>query len=277
MARLTVIGSGDAFCAGGRGHSCYLLETPGAPPLMVDLGGTALLGLRRAGRSPLELAAIAFTHLHGDHLGGWPFLVIDALYGPVRRQTPLVVSGPPGIEERLEALLQVTYGSAASKPRPFATRFSTLAPGDAANLAGYRVEAFAAEHVEPPEQATCLRVTTPDGAVVAFSGDTAPGPGLLQAAAGAALLVAECSGMRPPMGRHLTWEDWRTTLLPAVSCSMVLLSHLGADVREASHDVLDEARALRAERRTPAVDLAEDGMVLEVPAASDGSAARPED
>src|SRR5438132_13048327 len=97
--RLTIVGSADAFNAVGRSHSCYLLE--GAErPLMVDFGATALSALRRLGREPTDLGGLALTHLHGDHIGGFPFLFIDGMYN-ARRSEALEVVGPTLARERL--------------------------------------------------------------------------------------------------------------------------------------------------------------------------------
>ena len=132
--RLTVVGSGDACNSAGRGHSCYWLDglspAADAPGVMVDFGATALMGLRRIGRAPEELGTILFTHLHGDHMGGVPYLLVDALYGEAPRRAPLEIVGPLGVRERLEALMQVTYGSLARKERGFELSWEELAPGD---------------------------------------------------------------------------------------------------------------------------------------------------
>src|SRR5947208_3412825 len=94
MNRVVALGSGDAFSSGARGNTCWLVED-GAPLCAVDLGPTGLLALRRVGRDPQELHAVHFTHLHGDHIAGWPFLLVDAVYR-AHRTAPLAVSGPPG-------------------------------------------------------------------------------------------------------------------------------------------------------------------------------------
>lgn len=256
--RLTVIGSGDASNAGGRLHSCYWLDGAGSAPLMVDLGGTGLAGVRARGRSPLELGGLLFTHLHGDHVGGYPYLYVDAAYTTVRA-ADLEVVGPVGVEGRLREGLKLAYGKLAEKTVPFATRYRELAPGEELELLGARVRGFAADHQDPPERPLCLQVTGLDGRRVAFSGDTRVCEGLLQAADGADLLVAECTGMRPPSGNHCTWEEWRA-LLPRVGARRVLLTHLGEEVRAAVPRLREEARQLAG----PPLDFAEDGMVLEV-------------
>jgi ribonuclease BN (tRNA processing enzyme) len=242
--RLTVMGSGDASNGAGRGHSCYWLDAPGAGSLMVDVGGSGLMAIRRFGRSPLELGGLVFTHLHGDHMGGFPFLFIDAVYGEVRRE-PLAILGPLGVEARLGEALEVAYRGLLDKPTPFSTSWGELLPGHEVEHLGWRIAGFPAEHQDPPEQPLCLRVTAPDGAAVAFSGDTKPCQGLVDAAAGVDLLVAECTHLAQPAGKHTTWEDWTAGgLLERVSARKVLLTHLSTSVREAvprlEADVADE-------------------------------------
>ena len=254
--RLTVIGSGDASNAGGRLHSCYWLDGAGRAPIMVDFGGTALAGLRMRGRSPLELGGLLFTHLHGDHVGGFPYLYVDAAYTTVRA-APLEVLGPAGTEPRLRGLLGLAYGKLAERPVGFETRWAELLPGEERELLGARVQGFAADHQDPPERPLCLRVTGLDGRVVAFSGDTRMCEGLLRAAEGADLLVAECTGLRPPCGNHCSWEEWRAAL-PKIGARRVLLTHLGEEVR---------ARTVELARERPGgppFGFAEDGLVLEV-------------
>jgi phosphoribosyl 1,2-cyclic phosphodiesterase len=217
--RVTALGSGDAFCAAGRGHTCWLVEDEQGA-CAVDFGATALLALRKLGRDPRRLDAVHFTHLHGDHTAGWPFLLVDAVYG-ARRTAPLVASGPPGTRDRLQALWASCYASAAQNPLPFPLEVRELRPGDTCQLAGREVRAYAARHMTAPELALSLRIGP-----LAFTGDTGEiAPGLCE---GAALLCAECTYFGPGTDRHLGWETLRAAL-PEVP--RVLLGHLGAEAR----------------------------------------------
>jgi len=260
MRRVVALGSADAFSSAGRGNTAWLVED-GGPLCAVDLGPTALLALRRLGRDPQELRAVHFTHLHGDHIAGWPFLLVDAVYR-ARRQDPLAVTGPPGTRERLQALWAACYADAAARDLPFALEVRELVPGESADIGGRRIEALRAQHQRPPHVALSLRLHGPAG-VLAFTGDTGPHPGLPEVARGAALLCAECTDLStPPVAssgaspdypaeagrRHLSWEDLRQ-LLPALGVRRIALGHLGPDSRAAAARIEAEARSLGAELR----------------------------
>ena len=256
--KLTFIGSADAFNSGGRGHSCYWLDGATDEPVIVDFGGTSLMRLQLEGRDPNELGAVVLTHLHGDHFGGLPFLQIYLTF-VAQRTRPLTILGPPGTQERVEGLMGLVYGSSITEHAQYETRFVEIGQGESAELLGSRWEAFLAVHLDPPEQALCLRVTGKDGSIVAFSGDTEPCDGLLDCARGSDLLVAECTGMRPPIGAHTTWEDW-PAILGRLETQRIALTHVGQDVR-------DELPAILAAGGLPGppVELADDGLVVEIP------------
>jgi ribonuclease BN (tRNA processing enzyme) len=217
--RVTALGSGDAFCSAGRGHTCWLVDDAQGT-YAVDFGATALLALKRLGRDPNGIGAIHFTHLHGDHIAGWPFLLVDAVYR-AQRKAPLTVSGPPGTAQRLQALWAACYATAAQRELPFPVRISELAPGSEAEIAGRPIRAWRAQHMTPPELALSLRIGP-----LAFTGDTGSIPaGLCD---GAALLCAECTNLEESTGQHLGWRTLRAAL-PAVP--RILLGHLGAEAR----------------------------------------------
>ena len=217
--KITALGSGDAFCSSGRGHTCWLVDDERGT-YAVDFGATALLSLKRLGRDPDAIGAIHFTHLHGDHTAGWPFLLVDAVYRSGRK-APLLVSGPAGTAARLQALWAACYAGAANRPLPFALEVWELAPGDAIELLGRPVRAFRALHMRPPDLALCLRIGP-----VAFTGDTAAIPeGLCE---GAEALCAECTLLGESSDQHIGWETLRRDP-PRVP--RILLGHLGSEAR----------------------------------------------
>jgi ribonuclease BN (tRNA processing enzyme) len=242
--KLTILGSSDAFNSAARCHASYLLEGDGLPTACIDFGVTSLLALHQAGLSGTVIDVVFITHLHGDHFGGLPFLLLDGFYAD-RRTTPLVIVGPVGLEDRLSQLFSALYPDIWSRPRPFPLSLHEVRAGESFELRGLRVDAYPASHMDPPDEPLCLKVsaTLPTGAsrVVTFSGDTEPCEGLLAASLGADLLVAECSALSPPCGRHITWLDWRgllSEIIEACRVPRVLLSHLNAEVRDRADELL---------------------------------------
>ncbi len=234
-----VVGSSDAFNAAGRANASYLVEGPGVGPLMVDFGPTAMLSLRQLGREPQSIEAIVLTHLHGDHTVGLPFFIIDAMFNQPRKR-PLRILGPKGMKQRLDQLIRVTYGDVADREMDFELELTELEPGETHAIGGVEVTGYAADHIDPPSQPLCLRLRAPDGEQLAFSGDTQICEGLRAAAQGVDLLVAECSAMRHPCGRHSTWDDWKVELT-TIGARHVLLTHLNAEVRAAAERLVGEA------------------------------------
>ena len=88
---MTFAGSGDAFGSGGRLQACIHLQPPRPQaPVLLDCGATSLPALRRCGLDPGAIAAVFVSHLHGDHFGGLPFLILDAQFAG--RTAPLAVA-----------------------------------------------------------------------------------------------------------------------------------------------------------------------------------------
>src|SRR5215216_441431 len=106
MVAVRFLGSGDAFGSGGRFQACISVRAHEAHVLL-DCGATTLVAMRRLGVDPGSVDAVVVSHLHGDHFGGLPFLVLDAQFS--RRERPLVVAGPPGVEERVRAAMEVLF------------------------------------------------------------------------------------------------------------------------------------------------------------------------
>jgi ribonuclease BN (tRNA processing enzyme) len=167
---LTFLGSGDAFNAGGRAHSCYLLEDGDGSSCTVDFGATALMALKRIGKHSAALSSVLLTHLHGDHFAGLPFLLIDGIFREVRG--PLTIAGPIGVEDRVRTLSRTCYPDIFTDTLPFELHFIEWQDDVEVTVDGRRVLPVPAIHQDLPERAYSLRITRPGGRRLAFTGDT---------------------------------------------------------------------------------------------------------
>jgi ribonuclease BN (tRNA processing enzyme) len=115
---VTFAGSGDAFGSGGRYQACiHLRGSDSGNPVLLDCGATSLSALKRLGLDPGEIAAVFVSHLHGDHFGGLPFLILDGQFS--RRTRTLSVAGPPGIARRLTDVMECMFPGSSTASRRF--------------------------------------------------------------------------------------------------------------------------------------------------------------
>lgn len=222
--RVTFLGSGDAFGSGGRFQACMLLES-GETRLLLDCGASSLVAMRRAGIDPQSVAAVALSHLHGDHFGGLPFLVLDGQFR--QRVRPLTVVGPPSVEARVSAAMEVLFPGSTGVARRFETRFVELVERRPTTLGPFTVMPLAVRHPSgaPP---FALRVSC-DGRVLAYSGDTEWTDALVEASAGADLFVCEAYFFDKRIRYHLdyhTLAEHRAQL----SCRRLVLTHMSEDM-----------------------------------------------
>lgn len=107
-------GCGDAFGSGGRSNSCYLVEAAGML-VALDFGASAPVALKRMKVDTARIDMVVLSHLHGDHFGGLPTLLLDGALAQ-RRSRPLAIIGPPGTRARLGALMEVLYPGMGATP-----------------------------------------------------------------------------------------------------------------------------------------------------------------
>lgn len=248
--RLTILGSGDAFSGGGRLPSCYLVET-GKTAFLLDCGPSILPALKRMGRSTNDFNHIVLSHLHGDHIGGLPFLLIDAIY-PAQRTAPLTLIGPPGLEARFRLACEVFYPRVLDTPRAFPLHFVELsaeARREIDGLEGVAVTPLEVNHFSgSPSYALRFEM---GGKVFAFSGDAGWDENVVRAGRNADLYLLECYHYDLKLNMHL---DYLTIAqnFDAIGAGQLVLTHMS-----------EAMLARRAEVDLSRCMLADDGMVVE--------------
>tara|TARA_B100001093_G_scaffold349099_1_gene333675 strand:- start:54380 stop:55171 length:792 start_codon:yes stop_codon:yes gene_type:complete len=101
-----MLGTGNAFLPYGRLHSFAMIDGKH----IIDCPPTALASLRREGIVLSDIETIFITHVHADHVFGFPFFLLERRYISDRGQEkPLTVVAAPGVKEHLLHLCQLAY------------------------------------------------------------------------------------------------------------------------------------------------------------------------
>ncbi len=248
MMKMTVIGCGDAWGSNGRSHTCFRLDTSGGC-LLVDFGASAIVAWNRMGFDLREIDAIVISHLHGDHFGGLPFLLLQSQF-EIRRTAPLAIYGPPGLRTRLDQALEVFFPGVAGRGWRFPLEIHEIEPGAPAEVLGLSLKTAQVVHASGAPS-TAIRLSG-RGKTFAYSGDTEWTPALTGIAEGADLFIVECySGDRPVTG-HVNWPTLEANL-GVLKAKRVAVSHMS-----------DSSLARAREMSRAGVIVLDDGLVIDL-------------
>jgi ribonuclease BN (tRNA processing enzyme) len=201
--------------------------------------------MRRFGVDPNSIQTILISHLHGDHFGGLPFLLLDADFVSNRRD-PLTIAGPPTLPSRLHALREVMFPGSADTALRFPLELIELEPEAPVQVNGVQVTPFPVRHPSgAPSFALRCEV---EGKTLCYSGDTEWVEALGEAARNADLFIAEAYTLGRKVPFHTSWTVLQEHL-SEIGAKQVLLTHM-------SSDMLGDTELDSAKR-------AHDGMVLE--------------
>jgi len=294
---VTFLGTGGSVPSARR-STASVLVTRGGEKLLFDCGeGTQRQMQRSLGL--VQVDEIYLTHFHADHVLGLPGLL--KTYDLTDRQVPLAVYGPPGLNQLFQVfapllgrlgfvvdLVELQSGDVVPHDgyeiRAFEAAHSARANGyalvEAERPGRFDPAAAAAAGVpEGPAYAALQRgeevegkagVVAPDrvlgparpGRVVVLSGDTAPSPATVSAAADADLLVHDCSFAEEEAQRAA--ETGHSTVGQAAAVGaeahVKLLALVHISSRYHVGQLLEEARAVYEPTVAP-----KDFDVIEIP------------
>ncbi len=225
--KIHFLGTGDAFCSGGRYQTCFLVELPDYV-FLIDCGATSLMAMNNSGIDPGIIDSIIISHFHGDHFGGLPFMLLDANYKH-KRKTPLNIIGPPGIGRRVGELLDIMYPMVTLDKLSFKVNFVEYHHSGVVTQGPLRIESYPVIHV-PEALPHGLRISYQDK-TLAFSGDTGWTDELFKISESADLFICECNFYDSHTPTHLNYQtimDQRENL----HCQRIILNHLGPEMLE---------------------------------------------
>jgi ribonuclease BN (tRNA processing enzyme) len=199
--------------------------------------------------NPADIDVVLVSHLHGDHFGGLPFLLLEYLYESPRR-TILTIAGPPHLEERTWRLFRTMFpGTKPDIDRLLSKlRFVVLEPGSDKKIGPVRVRAMRTPHMKR-DFSLALRVTA-GGKSVAFSGDSGWTEEMVPFVAGANLFLCECTYFESSqLDFHMNYPQLDANR-SRFDVGRMVLTHIG-------REVLDRDREVKLE-------MAHDGMHIKV-------------
>ena len=244
--KIQFLGSGDAFGSGGRMNTCFMVDSADSR-FLIDCGATSLVAMKRCGVDPNSIDMILLTHLHGDHFGGVPFLLVQA-HSASMRERPLLIVGPRTTEQRVMETLSVLYPGAENYPWQFDLRFEEYEVEQVWRRESISVMPYQARHKAGEGPACALRITV-DGKTVTYSGDGGWSEGLAKAASGADVFIAESNFYDNKVKHHMSLVTLMEHL-DEIAPRRLILTHM-------DEDMLERSKGLDFET-------AEDGKTIEI-------------
>ena len=236
LVQVRFLGSGDAFGSGGRLQTCFLLEGENGS-VLIDCGASSLIALKREGIDPSEISWIVLSHLHGDHFGGIPFLILDGQFS--HRTQPLTIVGPPGVQRRVQAAMEIFFPGSSQVQQRFSVEFVELEERVATAVGPATVTPFLVQHAcgAPPY---ALRIEY-GNKVISYSGDTEWSESLIEVARGADLFICESYFFEKRVKYHLDYRTLRAHR-DQLKCKWLILTHMNEDMLNRTIEV-EEGRA----------------------------------
>ena len=246
--RLTIIGCSDAFGSGGRFNTCFMVEGSGSK-ILLDCGASSPVALKLRNVDFNSIDGIVLSHLHGDHFGAIPFLMLESQFH-LQRTRPLSIFGPPGTRERLTAAMEVFFPLSSENDWRFPFHAGEIAPGVPDKVLGFEVRTVEVIH-QSGAPSTAVRLSQAGKSLV-YSGDTEWTDALIPIADGADLFIMECYDYSRDLPGHTSFATLKEKrgLLEA---KRIMVTHMNPTMLERQ----DEARAA-------GFLVAEDGLVIDV-------------
>lgn len=173
----------------------------------IDFGATSLVALSQLGIDHNSIDAVVLTHFHGDHCGGVPFMLLDAMLGANRRR-PLAIIGPRDTKARIWALADALLPGMTGMTPKFSLTYLDFGLLEPFIFEGLVITGYPAAHTDATSP-TSVRIKTVDK-VISYTGDTAWTEHMPALAHDADLFICESYHYDKPVRFHFNYRDLNT-------------------------------------------------------------------
>ncbi len=218
------LGSGDAFGSGGRLNACFYVNYNDMN-LLIDCGASSLIAIKKAEIDPGIIDVIVISHLHGDHFGGIPFLIRETQISR-RRERPLIIIGPPGIESKVNDGLDCLFPGPTNLTTTFEINYLTYSESQRVQFGVIDISALKAIHT-PGTNPHSLRIAVGER-VIAYSGDTEWQDDLIAISDNADVFICEGYTYTEPKRYHM-WIRKLIENKQKLTARKIVVTHLGQD------------------------------------------------
>ncbi len=151
-------------------HSLVLIDED----ILIDAPPTVVPQLRRGGVCPSEISTLMFTHWHGDHFFGYPFILLERKFISDREgRRKLAVHSPRGGGERLAEICDMAYPNTLSDVVERLVDLNEEERGEVAGQSGWTFERFKVNHI-PETDPHGYQLTHSSGVSLIHCGDSGP-------------------------------------------------------------------------------------------------------
>jgi len=273
--KVTLLGTGAPPPIVQRFGPSTLIEAAGQK-FLIDAGRGALQRLGQAKVRWQDVDGVFLTHLHSDHVVGFPDLWLTGWLVAPGRDRPLQVWGPRGtrkmmwhLQQAYEFDIRTRLFDDGAAPEGIVILAEDISEGVVLEKGGLKITAFEVDH-KPVKPVFGYRVDY-GGRSVVVSGDTRVSQNLIRHAQGVDLLVHEVAspetfqraGMRPERAKsvvehHVTPEQ-AGGVFAKTKPRLAVYSHIVLPIAT-EHDLLPPTRTTYS----GPVEVGEDLMVIEV-------------
>lgn len=216
---ITFLGSSNAFAAGGRYWSSFLVDGK----YIFDAPPTLLPHLKQLGVPLNDIEVIFLTHHHGDHFMGVPFLFLEYVY-MTKREKDLYIVGPPGVQKWIEDFADSCYPN-ISRDAGYRRIYIDAEPGKQLKAGDITFTAVPMCHVSEHMDAMGYRATI-NGKTVAYTGDTMYCEEVYHLAEGADVFVVDCTYAEGSGPEHMGLDDIKKIRKRLAKQTTMVLTHL---------------------------------------------------